>query len=282
MWPPRRQRTKLPSFERTTIKAHVLAHVARSRRRRVPGRDAPIDLPLPAPAALPRGSQTTPRLAGESAPADAAPSLSALAAHPIEDLASSLTLDEQCLSNPGAGEPALEVEPRSRRVHADPALHPPAAHSPALQSIDARPATGELGEHPPPAAPDSAMPPLYSGIAPYRHSEALAPPFDFGGAQDPVFALSSARAPVFGAAPAVPVAPLERRAARALHPKARTAGHVRRRPQVRIVTLAVFLLLGSWWAAAYWQAWAALSMTERCLAAWERLAPSDDAEPGES
>jgi hypothetical protein len=275
MWPPRRQRTKLPSFERTTIKAHVLAHVARSRGRRAPERSAPLDLPLPAPAALPRGSQTTPRLAGESAPPDQAPPLSALAAHPIEGSAFPLDLGEPSL-HAGAVEAALDrVEPPSGLVRGDPA-----------QPVEARPAPGEPGapapEPAPPAPADSAMPPLYSGIAPYRHSEALAPPFDFGAAQDPVFALSSARAPVFGAAPAMPVGQLERGVARAAPDPAAPAASVRRRPRARPVTFAVFLLLGVWWAAAYWQTWTALSMTERCLTAWQQVSHGiGGAEPGE-
>jgi hypothetical protein len=46
------------------------------------------------------------------------------------------------------------------------------------------------------------------------------------------------------------------------------------------VTFAVFLLLGVWWALAYWQAWTALSMSERCLTAWERLSLGSG-EPGQ-
>ena len=69
LWPPRRPRTSVPSVERTTVKAHVLAHVARSRRKAGPAarpelalpwsRKQPLELPLPPPGQLPRGSQKT-------------------------------------------------------------------------------------------------------------------------------------------------------------------------------------------------------------------------------
>jgi len=257
LWPPRRHRTKVPSFERTTVKAHVLAHVARSRRQPGSGpaarpdpalpwnRRERLELPLPPSGELPRGSQTTPRLDGHEVPAAAA-SAQAEASAPG--------------AAPAAARSSLRVPspPRASEAPAAPAAH---------------------------GAADPAMPPLYAGISPYRHS-LPATLFELTAVSP---AAPAARAAAQGPAPTAIPSPAPARAVsrpgrarrravrdRAVRDRAARAGRARSSLHERPLPLLVLLLAVLLWSVAYWQAWTALSMNERCRAAWEVLSGALD------
>ncbi len=258
LWPPRRPRTEQPSVERTTVKAHVLAHVARSRRKPGAGPDArpefalpwnrkqPLELPLPPTGELPRGSQTTPRLDGDQAPpAVVAPSV-----------------------------PAATAAPRAMTAsEASGPLAAPAA-SAADAWVDPTPARG---------AADTVMPPLYAGISPYRHS-LPATLFE-------LTAVSSAPATARPRAPATAWPPLPARTARPERSRRRGrarpshraahAHHARHSLHRRPLAVLIFLLAVFLWAVAYWQTWTALSMTERCRAAWQMLSGASGSSPAD-
>ena len=256
-WPARRQRTKWPSFERQTVKAHVLAHVARSRRL---GNAVP-DQPAPRPESPEDQLETQP--------------------------------DEP------AARPAARVRSRRRRQRAvrdeprDLPLAPPpfARGSQTTPRIDEAAEEREttpagppeaLAESPEPAtdpaaASEAAMPPLYAGIVPYRHALPAAlfelateSPASAAAAAAPVPAFVHAPAPVPGPAPAPLQARAPRRARRPTPSRFLQPG--RPRARARRLPMVVFLLAVIWWSAAYWQAWQALSMTDRCRTLWTLLA----------
>jgi hypothetical protein len=275
LWPPRRPRTSVPGVERTTVKAHVLAHVARSRRNAgraarpefaLPwNRKQPLELPLPPSRPPARGSQTTPRLDGDHAPAAARRA-------PPE------------ASGAGPAAPAAASAPAAPRAASPPPAPGAVAASEASGPLAAPSASAaDAWVDPTPASRETAMPPLYAGISPYRH--ALPATLFELTAVSPAPATAPAPATGVGTGPPRVRIPGRQRHQRGAHARparrAARARHALGRPlSVLVFLLAVFL-----WAVAYWQTWEALSMTERCRALWQTMSgtpggsPADDA-PG--
>jgi len=231
LWEHGKRRPNLHTVERKTVKAHALAHIARSARRadtRRPGHRPSLD-PHLAAAHLARGSHPTPRLPHD--PGSDEPTVVASAAHP--ELARVL-----------AGEIAAAAM-QGRSVSAAPAAAVPVAPPTTAAPAAAAPAA--------PLAPTARTAELAAALAPLVITEVKLPP------------------------PPPPPRPAPDRAAAvavavAVHRPRRLARARRTRARLHPVPLAmiVFLLLCGW-AAVYRQAWSALSMGDRCRAAWQSL-----------
>jgi len=225
LWEHGKRRPNLHTVERKTVKAHALAHIARSARRadtRRPGHRPSLD-PHLAAAHLARGSHPTPRLPHD--PGSDEPTVVASAAHP--ELARVL-----------AGEIAAAAM-QGRSASAVPAADVPVAAPAATEPAAAAP-----------VAPTARTAELAAALAPLVITEVTLPP-------------PPRPAPDRAIAVGVAVA---------VHRPRRLARARRARARLHPVPLAmiVFLLLCCW-ATVYHQAWSALSMGDRCRAAWQSL-----------
>ena len=279
LWRRPQRRPRPHTLERTTIKAHALAHISRSARRSGtsrPERRAALDRPASSSACpelapsplLPRTGRATPSRPSEDPHADEPTAVASAAGHP--ELARILAVEIATAAVLARSAPAEQVGPAAP---APAAPADPGAPAEQVGPADATPSDpGAPADQVVPADPEAP-----AAIAPAAASAPAAPDPDVTADAD-VRAETTTPAPIAWSAALAPVAtPVERARLRSpsVAPARAAIGRPRRRARARVpatarrrrLPLAALLILIFLWAAAYQQAWSALSMSERCRAA---------------
>jgi hypothetical protein len=236
---PRRPGSR--SLERKTIKAHALAHIARSARRSGSSRPERPAALLEEPTVVASAAdhpELAQVLAGEIAAAAMQSRTAAAAVQPRTAAAARLPRTARAAMRLRSARASMQ--PRSAKAEeVDPAARVvPAVPAPRAEAAAARPA---------------ASPALAAALAPLVVAPVKRAPLPL-----PSPSTASGRASI----------ERSRRSARAS-----VRAPVRRR-RLPLAALVIFMLS---WAAVYQQAWSALSMSDRCRAVWEALslAPLD-------